>query len=36
MRLVGYLLAVLLAAGFWTWVGVAAVRELVRKGRRRG
>lgn len=35
-RAIGWLLAALLAAGFWTWVGAAAVWGLVRKGGRRG
>jgi hypothetical protein len=36
MTLIGWLLAALLAAGFWAWAGVAAVWGLVWKGRRRG
>lgn len=34
-RLAGWVLAALLAAGFWTWVGVATVWGLARRKRRR-
>lgn len=31
---VGFVLAVLLAAGFWAWVAIATLWALARKGRR--